>query len=114
MEDLFPIVFFAILALVVVPLVYRWIRYRSFSAAMFGAPIANTLGEITLQESSFHSSVLRVHALGSDTDQQRFVGLQLISKAPLAASTMPVKLTIAQARELARLLDRATGKTTLL
>ena len=107
MDSLFGIFFVAMVALVAGPLLYRWFRYKSFSAAMLGAPIERTLGEITLKSSSLSSSVLRVHALGPGNGQQRSVGLQLISKAPLAASTMPINLSLAQAQELAQLLESA-------
>ena len=106
-DSFFGVFFVAIVALVVGPLLYRWFRYKSFSGAMLGAPIERTLGEITLKSSGMSSSLLRVHALGPGNGQQRSVGLQLISKAPLAASTMPINLSITQAQELAQLLESA-------
>jgi len=107
--DWFPLLFVAIAALVVGPLLYRMVKYRSFSAAMLGAPIRSTVGEIALQGSGISSSVLRVHALGPADGSERSVGLQLVSKAPLGASTVPIKLTLEQAQELSGLLKNAAS-----
>ncbi len=106
--DWFPLIFLAIAVAVVGPLLFRTFKYKSFSAAMLGAPIRNTVGEIELNRSGLSSSVLKVHALGSATGSDRSVGLQLVSKAALGASTMPIKLSIQQAQELSMLLQNAT------
>ena len=96
-----------VFALVLGPLLFRWFKFKSFSAAMFGVPILSTVGEISLQSSAISSSVLKVHALGPGNRADRAVGLQLISKTPLAASTMPITLTVEQARQLSVLLQSA-------
>ena len=62
--DWFPIIFLAIAVAVVGPLLFRTFKYKSFSAAMLGAPIRNTVGEIELNRSGLSSSVLKVHAFG--------------------------------------------------
>jgi hypothetical protein len=104
----FQIIFLGIACAVVGPLLFRMFKYKSFSAAMLGAPIRSTVGEIELNRSSFSSSVLKVHALGSATGADRSVGLQLVSKAALGASAMPIKLSVQQAQELSVLLLSAT------
>jgi hypothetical protein len=107
MDTIFSVFVVAMVAWVLGPLTYRWFRYKSFSAAMFKAPIERTLGEVTLQSSAMSSYILRVHALGPSSEQQRFVGLQIISQAPLAASMTPINLSFTQARELAAIGRRS-------
>lgn len=106
--DWFTVLFVVVAISAAGPLLYRIVKYKSFSAAMFGAPIQSTVGEITLH-SGVSSSVLKVHALGSSGAAERYIGLQLVSKAPLGASTVPIKLTLLQAQELRGLLERAAG-----
>jgi hypothetical protein len=101
------IVILVIFAVVLGPLLFRWFKFKSFSAAMFGVPIRSTVGEISLQTSAISSSVLKVHALGAGNGADRAVGLQLTSKAPMAVSTMPITLTVEQAQQLSILLQSA-------
>lgn len=108
--DPFNVFFFAVLALVVGPLACRWFRYKSFSAAIFRAPIERTVGEIELSQSGSSSSVLRVHVLGSEPGGPRSIGLQVINKAALGASTSAFNLSIDQAQRLAQLLGQAAGR----
>ena len=105
MDNLFWVFFVAMAAFGLGPLLYRWARYKSFSAAMFGAPIERTLGEIMLKSPVMSSRVLKVHALGPGNGHDKSVGLQLVSKAPFAFSTMPINLSLAQAHELVQLLE---------
>jgi uncharacterized protein with ACT and thioredoxin-like domain len=73
---LIPLAFFGVFA-------WRFIRSGSLAGALLGGRIANTVGEIELQSSTFGSQVLRVHVLESTSEVARQVALAIVSKAPL-------------------------------
>ena len=102
----FEYVFFAAFAAVALSFAWRLFRNRSLTGALLGA-IERELGEILLDGGALHSQKLKVYAMKSPSGD-RFVGISLVAKAPLAASMTPFKLTTAQARELAGLLTRAS------
>ena len=82
----------------------QWQLYR----AMLGGRIIREIGEIPLAKGSLSSQVLRVLELES-ANGEKFLGLSVVSKAPLAASMTPYRLTRAQAQELIALLQKASG-----
>lgn len=103
----FEYVFFAAFAAVALSFAWRLFRNRSLTGALLGGAIERELGEIPLDGGALHSQKLKVYAMKSPSGD-RFVGISLVAKAPLAASMTPFKLTTAQARELAGLLTRAS------
>ncbi len=104
----FEYVFFAVFAAVVLFFVWRFVRSGSLTGAMLGGSIEKEFGEIALDGGALHSQKLKVYAMKAPGGE-RFVGVSLVAKAPLAASMIPFKLSYAQARELAALLTRASG-----
>ena len=101
-------IFFAVFALVVAHLLWRFFRSGSLTGAMLGGRIAKEVGEISLAKGAVSSQLLRVLEMESHSGE-RFVGVAVVSKAPMAASMMPFKLSRAQAQELVVLLQRASG-----
>ncbi|HEY2346924.1 MAG TPA: hypothetical protein VGH80_13785 [Xanthomonadaceae bacterium] len=89
--------------------VFRYIRNGSLTGALLGGRIKRTTGEIALSGGQFTSRVLSVHVLEPTSGEKPFVALSIVSKAPLGASMIPVKLTFAQAQQLIALLQQATG-----
>ena len=104
----FDYVPFAIFAAVGLFFAWRFFRSGSLTGAILGGSIERELGEISLDGGALRSQKLKVYAMKSPSGE-RFVGVSLVAKAPLAASMTPFKLTSAQARELAGLLTRASG-----
>ncbi|MGN6729686.1 MAG: hypothetical protein ACTHJG_07630 [Rhodanobacteraceae bacterium] len=103
LEYLFWVFFVGVLA----HLVWRYFRNGSFTGAMLGGRVSGEIGEIPLSSGSFSSQVLRV--LNMESPQgERFIGLSVVSKAPLAVSVAPYRLSRAQAQQLASLLQRAS------
>ena len=104
-ENLFPLIPLAILAV----FGYRYLKNGSLIGAILGGRVRETLGEITLSSGSFTSRVLKVQLLDEDDATAPSVVLVLTSKAPLAASVAPIKMSRTDARTLADLLTRAAG-----
>jgi hypothetical protein len=88
---------------------WRFIRSGSLTGAMLGGRIARTVGEVQLRSTAFMSSVLKVHVLETKSDATPQVALSIVSKAPLAVSMVPYKLSRDQARQLAALLEQAAN-----
>ena len=92
---------------IAIAFIYKVIRYKGFKAALFGAPIRRTVGELELSRSGFTSTILRVHVLGGDASKE--VGLELVSKSPLSYHMAPFTLSRGDAGALARLLEDASA-----
>ncbi|HEY2676068.1 MAG TPA: hypothetical protein VGI65_03805 [Steroidobacteraceae bacterium] len=105
-DQIFPLVPLAILAF----FAWRYFRSGSLVGALLGGRITDALGEIPLSSSSFSSRVLKVSVLAPSNGGPPEVALAVTSKAPLAASVVPIKLSMSQARELIELLQRATSR----
>src|SRR6516225_5216489 len=96
--DTFSIVWFGVLALVLLNVVYQVVKNRGFKGAMFGAPVARTVGELDLGRIGGMRTTLRVHILqGRDATSPK-VGLGLVSKSLTSASMGGIPLTSGQAR----------------
>jgi hypothetical protein len=63
-------IFFLIIALFFGSLVFKAIKYGGFKAAMFGAPIETTLGEVRGSSVKIINIVLKVHKLGGNLKKQ--------------------------------------------
>ena len=86
---------------------YRWYRYGGLAGAIFGAAVGRTIGAVSVTRSGGTSTVVKIHMLGPAGGHEQRVGMQLISKAPLGMSMVPIKLTAAQAQELGAFLESA-------
>ena len=108
--DTYTIVSFVLMAAVVGRFLYSRLKYGSWTGAFLGASITRTMGAVSFQSSWTWRQTLEVHVMKKSSADEPFVGLTLISKAPLAISMAPYKLTRSQALELAHLLqEAATG-----
>ena len=103
---IFEYLFIAVFVAVVGNMVWRYIRTGSVTGAMLGGVIKREVGEVSITSGAMSSTNLKVHAMESP-EEGPFVGLVLVSKAPLAASMLPIKLSEAQAQELIVLLQKA-------
>jgi hypothetical protein len=102
----FEYLFFAFFAFVVGNLIWRYFRSGSLTGALLGGRIKREIGQILLVDGTVSSRKLTINAMES-SDGESFVGLALVSKAPLGASMVPFKLTKVQAQDLVRLLQQA-------
>jgi len=99
----FEYIFFAALAAVALFFAWRFFRSGSLTGALLGGSIEREFGEVPLDGGALHSQKVKVYAMKSPGGE-RFVGVSLVAKAPLAAGMTAFKLTSAQARELSGLL----------
>ena len=103
-DDPFLIVV-VLLALVATPFVFRIIKHRNFTAALYRSAIKDTLGEIAVASAGPRTVVLKVHTLsGCERDA---VGLEIGTQAGTRYAFTPVTLSRQQADELAQMLQSA-------
>ena len=104
--DYFQLVFFVVFALIAGGFLLARLKYGSWTGAFLKGSIEKTHGEVRLSRGAGSSQILRVVEL-MDSRGQKFVGLVVTAKAPLAVSLTPYKLSKDQARELSGLLATA-------
>lgn len=101
--EYFPLIFFAVFALVAGRFVLGRLKYGSWTGSFLKGTIDQTHGEVELSRGLANSQLMKVVTLREDGGSE-FVGLVITAKAPLAASMQPFRLSKDQAQELARLL----------
>src|SRR5512134_2004007 len=104
--DYFQILFFSVFALVAGSILFKRLKYGSWTGAFLKGSIEQTYGEVSLTSNFASSQVLKVVEL-RDSNGEAFVGLVITAKAPLAASMTPYRLSKDQARELSSILSSA-------
>jgi hypothetical protein len=95
---------------IAVVLFFAWNYYKrwSLTGALLGARVTRTVREITVASSGLSSTVITVHALETQPGVTPKIALALVSKAPIGASMVLVKLSGIQAGQLIDLLQKAT------
>jgi hypothetical protein len=106
-ESIFPFLFFVVFALVAGSFIYKIFKHGGFKAAMFGAPIARTVGEVQGGGIKFMNIAVKVHTLGGDSPEKA-IGLEFVAKSIASYQMMPVTLSASEAKKLATLLQSAT------
>lgn len=102
----FEVVFFAIFAGVIGFFGYRMIRHGGVKAAMFGARIDRTVGEVSGEKQGPVGVALKVHILRREA-AEKLVGVELVAKSFASYQMMPITLSASQAQQLASLLNEA-------
>src|SRR5262245_36254457 len=87
--------------------VSRYVRHGGFSAALFGARIQRTVGEVESAKALGMRSVLKIHVLEAEPGQAPLVGLSEVTKGFASRRLTVLKLTPDQAKLLALLLNQA-------
>jgi hypothetical protein len=101
-ENLFWVFFLGIIGY----FIFRMVRYGGFRAAMFGAKIEKTLGEVEGHRQPLMSLRLKVHLLEGNPSEKA-VGLELVAKSVASYQMMPITLSTAEAKKLVLLLQSA-------
>ena len=95
-------------AVVVVPMIYKIIKYRGLKGAAFGVPLGEKIGELELNSRGLTKTKLRVHVLDpSHPGDGPHVGMEVIQSTLASWEMRPVSLTRAEARLLAQELSQA-------
>jgi hypothetical protein len=106
-DDAAKIIFFSFVALLIGAYIFKSFKYGGFKAAMFGAPINSTIGEVNGAGGKIMSVKVKVHMLGGFPDKA--IGLEFVAKSISSYDMMPVTLSISEAKKLAALLHAAVG-----
>jgi len=102
-------VWFAVFGLVLLNIVYQVIKNRGLKGAMFGAPVARTVGELDLGGKWGVRTTVRVHVLEPREAALPQVGLELVTKSIASVSMRGIPLTPEQARSLSVYLSQAAS-----
>jgi hypothetical protein len=106
-------VFLVIIVSISAYLIQQVMKFGGIKAAMFGAPIESTLGEIILHKRGITRIKMKVHRLGGD-NSERAIGLEVIKKNLGNYQVTPITLSVAEAKELSVLLDTITRNKVIL
>jgi hypothetical protein len=105
--DLAPeTLFFVVVAAIVAYFGYRMVRHGGFKAAMFGARIDRTVGEVGGENQGPVGVTLKVHVLRREPTE-KLVGVEFVAKSFASYQMMPITLSTSQAQQLASLLNEA-------
>ncbi len=107
LDDVVPYFIGAIFVAFALYFIVNAVRYGGLKAAMFGARIQKTLGEIDLGTNGPVRTKIRVHLL--DDSSGKAVGLELVSKTLASWHMTPVTLGRSEASRLSRLLESAAS-----
>lgn len=101
-------IFFALFALVIGSFVFKIIKHGGFKAAMFGAGIRNTVGEVSGNGPKLVNMSLKVHELDDET-LEKYVGLELVAKTIGSYQMTPITLSVSEAKKLTELINSITN-----
>jgi hypothetical protein len=104
--------FFPVIPMLLILAFFAWRYFKNGSlvGALLGGRLTETIGEISVSSSGLSSRVLRVFLMETPEAGPKDIALAITSKAALAASVVPLKLSHAQGLELLALLQRATAR----
>ncbi|HEY7895902.1 MAG TPA: hypothetical protein VIC24_13465 [Gemmatimonadaceae bacterium] len=105
----FRYLFFALFAVAVGWALYKILRYRGWRGALFGAPVLSTVGELELPRRGMLKTRLKVHRIDGRAKGVD-VGLEITVSTVGSWQALPVSLSVADARRLAEMLDRAASQ----
>ena len=98
--------FFVVFAGIVGFFAYRMFRFGGVKAAMFGARIHRTIGEVGGEKQGPVGVTLKVHILRRET-AEKLIGVELTAKSFASYEMMPITLSVSQAKQLVSLLESA-------
>ncbi len=104
-------------AYIIIPLVLlifgsfirRIIKFGGLKAALFGAKIERTIGEVSGSKAMI-KTVLKVHSLRAESDKT--VALEIVSTSLASYQMLPITLSTSETRKLIDLLETAIGDNT--
>ena len=106
MDAALEVLFLVILVGVVGFFLFRMFRHGGFRAAMFGARIDRTVGEVGGEKQGPVGVTLKVHVLRREP-AEKLVGVEFVAKSFAGYQMMPITLSTSQAQQLASLLNEA-------
>jgi hypothetical protein len=107
MHGLFVYVFPVFFAVVAANFLYQIFKKRGLKAAIFGARITRTVGEVDLGRSGPMSTMLKVHQLEGAEPGNPVVGIEVVNRSVASYQMFPIRLTTDQAGALRELVFQA-------
>lgn len=104
--DIPTILFFVVFAGFICFFGYKMLRHGGIKAAMFGARIDRTVGEVIGERQGSVGVALRVHVLRREP-AEKLIGVELTAKSFASYQMMPITLSVTQAQQFASLLQDA-------
>ena len=86
---------------------YRMFRFGGIKAAMFGARIDRTVGEVAGERQGPVGVALKVHVLRREPAAEKLIGAEFTAKSFASYQMMPITLSVSQAKQLTSLLQVA-------
>lgn len=105
MEFKFEYLFFGVFAVIAGSFIIKMIKHGGFKAAMFGAGIKNTVGEVSGNGPKLMNLSLKVHELDGSPDKA--VGLEFVAKSFGGYQMTPITLSASEAKKLTDLINNA-------
>jgi hypothetical protein len=103
-------VFCAIVGFFAAYMLYQVVRNKGFRGAMFGAPVADTVGDLDLGRRGMVRTRLKVHRLESKDATSPEVGVEFVTSTIGSWHMFPVALTRSEAVALSTLLSQAAAQ----
>jgi hypothetical protein len=103
-------VFLALFGLALLYFLFQVIKNRGFRGAVFGAPVARTIGQLNLGRKGMVRTRLKVHRLEPREPSSPEIGIEVWTKTIGAFSIAPLPLTREQAVTLSSLLSQAAAE----
>ena len=96
--------------IIVVPMIYKGIKYGGLKGAVFGVRLREKIGELELTQRGLTRTKLRVHVLEpTGPGDGPHVGIEVIQSTLASREMRPVSLTRSEARRLAEQLSQAAS-----
>jgi|SRR6185312_2569843 len=102
------VIFFIVFIAVLGRMLLKVFKFGGLKAALFGAPIERTVGEVAGAGKGMMNVTLKVHELKS-ADVDRKVGLEIVAKSVASYQMMPISLSSAETKKLIQILQSATN-----
>lgn len=103
----FEYIIFVLVAAAIGSFVYKLIKHGGFKAAMFGARIQETLGQVSGSGSKLVKLNVKVHSLDGAPD--KVVGLEFVAITAGSFQMSPVSLSVDEAKNLVSLIQEAAN-----
>lgn len=100
------IIFFAIFGLVVANFLFKILKNGGLRAALFGAKIDKTVGEVSVAGKKLFKSTLKVHAMRGESDR-KLIGIEFVQKSIASYQMLPITLSLEESKLLITLLQAA-------
>lgn len=109
MEFRFEYLFFTVFSLAIGSFIFKMLKHGGFKAAMFGAGIKRSAGEVSGSGQKLMRLTIKVYELDAFPDKA--IGMELVAKSIASYQMIPITLSASEAIKLAELINRVVDGT---